>query len=38
VRERERERERERLYLCCTVMPIIEQSTKEGKTDEGINS
>lgn len=31
-------RKRVRVYLCCTVIPIIEQSTNEGKTGEGINS
>lgn len=25
-------------YLCCTVIPVIEQSTKDGNTAEGINN
>lgn len=24
--------------LCCTVIPIIEQSTKDGNTEDGIKS
>ena len=35
--QRERERERE-ANLCCTVIPIIEQSTKDGNTEDGIKS
>lgn len=35
--QRKRERERE-ANLCCTVIPIIEQSTKDGNTEDGIKS
>lgn len=33
-----KQQERKRLYLCCTVIPIIEHSTKAGNTAEGINN
>lgn len=32
------EKEIERIYLCCTVMPTMAQSTNDGNTVEGKNS